>query len=97
LIEVISSAALTRPDRGRDPILDGLRSTSTTRRQTMIELTLPTMTCGHCVATVTRTVQQLDAKADVKIDLESHRVRIETTATEATVVAALTEEGYAPG
>jgi copper chaperone len=27
----------------------------------MIELTLPDMTCGHCVKTVTRTVQQVDA------------------------------------
>jgi copper chaperone len=63
----------------------------------MIELTLPTMTCGHCVATVTRTVQQLDARADIKIDLESHRVRIETSASESAVVAALIEEGYAPG
>ena len=27
-----------------------------------IELTLPTMTCGHCVRTVTTTVQQVDAE-----------------------------------
>ena len=29
----------------------------------MIELTLPTMTCGHCVKTVTSVVQQVDAQA----------------------------------
>ena len=34
----------------------------------MIELRLPTMTCGHCVRTVTRTVQALDPGAKVDID-----------------------------
>jgi copper chaperone len=61
----------------------------------MIELTLPTMTCGHCVATVTRTVQKLDAAAKVEIDLPSHRVRIESTQPPETLKAALAEEGYA--
>ena len=39
----------------------------------MIELTLPTMTCGHCVKTVTQTVQRLDAQAKVEIELEKHQ------------------------
>jgi copper chaperone len=61
----------------------------------MLELTLPTMTCGHCVATVTRAVQKLDAKATVEIDLPTHRVRIESTQPERLLKAALAEEGYA--
>ena len=61
----------------------------------MLELTLPTMTCGHCVATVTRTVQKLDAKATVEIDLPTHRVRIESTQPAQRLKAALAEEGYA--
>ena len=61
----------------------------------MLELTLPTMTCGHCVATVTRTVQQLDAKATVDIDLPTHRVRIESTQPAQVLIAALADEGYA--
>ncbi len=64
-------------------------------RPTMIELTLPTMTCGHCVATVTRTVQKLDAAATVEIDLPTHSVRIESTQSAETLKAALAEEGYA--
>lgn len=62
----------------------------------MIELTLPTMTCGHCVRSVTETVQQLDAAATLEIDLPSHRVRIQSERPAADFVAALTEEGYAP-
>ena len=29
----------------------------------MLELTLPTMTCGHCVRVVTQAVQQADPQA----------------------------------
>jgi copper chaperone len=64
--------------------------------RTMIELTLPTMTCGHCVKTVTRTVQQVDPAAQVEIDLDRHRVRIGSTLAPHAFEAALTEEGYAP-
>jgi copper chaperone len=61
----------------------------------MIELTLPTMTCGHCVKTVTTTVQQVDAAAKVQIDLPTHLVRIESTRPAADFAKALAEEGYA--
>ncbi|MGY4830102.1 heavy-metal-associated domain-containing protein [Sphaerotilaceae bacterium SBD11-9] len=62
----------------------------------MIELTLPTMTCGHCVRTVTETVRKLDANAQVSIDLPSHTVKIETSRPADEIRSALVEEGYAP-
>ncbi len=62
----------------------------------MIELTLPTMTCGHCVRTVTETVQRVDATATVKIDLPTHQVSIESAQPGALFAAALSAEGYAP-
>ncbi|MEP7099767.1 MAG: heavy-metal-associated domain-containing protein [Burkholderiales bacterium] len=62
----------------------------------MIEFTLPTMTCGHCVKTVTRTVQQLDPAATVEIDLASHRLRIDSAQAAQAFGAALAEAGYAP-
>ena len=62
----------------------------------MIELTLPTMTCGHCVQVVTRTVQQVDPGATSQIDLPAHRVRIESTLPAAAFAKALADEGYAP-
>jgi len=61
----------------------------------MIELTLPTMTCGHCVKTVTAAVQQVDAAAKLQIDLPTHQVRIESTRSAADFERALAEEGYA--
>lgn len=60
----------------------------------MIELTLPDMTCGHCVRTVTATVQKLDAQARVQADLASHKVTIETATPPEQLRAALAEEGY---
>lgn len=60
-----------------------------------LELTLPDMTCGHCVKTVTATVQRLDPQAQLSADLASHRVRIETRVAREVLVAALAAEGYA--
>ncbi len=62
----------------------------------MIELTLPTMTCGHCVRTVTETVQRVDADAKLQVDLPSHTVRIESQQPAERFSAALAEEGYTP-
>ncbi len=62
----------------------------------MIQLTLPTMTCGHCVKTVTAVVQQVDAAAKLQIDLPTHQVRIESSKPADAFQRALAEEGYAP-
>jgi len=62
----------------------------------MIEFTLPTMTCGHCVRTVTETVRAVDAEAKLQIDLPTHQVRIESTQAAERFAAALSAEGYAP-
>ena len=61
----------------------------------MIELTLPTMTCGHCVKTVTQTVQRVDAAARLAVELPQHRVRIDSTLGAEAFKKALAEEGYA--
>jgi len=62
----------------------------------MIELKLPTMTCGHCVRTVTETVRAVDANARLEIDLPAQRVRIESLLERQAFERALIEEGYAP-
>ncbi len=62
----------------------------------MLEVTLPTMTCGHCVKTVTKTVQRVDPAAQLSIDLPSQRVSISSSTPAQQFVDALSEEGYAP-
>ena len=60
----------------------------------MIELTLPDMTCGHCVKTVTGTLQKLDAKCPGAVRPATHTVRVETTQPTEAVKQALADEGY---
>ena len=62
----------------------------------MIELTLPTMTCNHCVQTVTRTVAQVDPAAKAQVDPADAPVRIESAKPAEAFAEALVEEGYAP-
>ena len=62
----------------------------------MIELLLPTMTCGHCVRTVTQTVQAIDADAKVDVDLPAQRVRIQSQQPQEAFARALADQGYAP-
>ena len=61
-----------------------------------IELTLLDLTCGHCVRTVTATVQKVDPAAQLTIDLPTHKVVIESQLPQQAFAAALAEEGYAP-
>ncbi|MBD8554786.1 heavy-metal-associated domain-containing protein [Rhizobium sp. CFBP 8762] len=62
----------------------------------MFTLTLPDMSCGHCVKTVEKTVKEADAQASVSIDLPSKTARIQTSLDEQTLRNALTDAGYAP-
>lgn len=63
----------------------------------MIELTLPTMTCGHCVSVVTKAIKQADPQAAIEIDLATHRVCVQTTEDRQTIEAAVVGAGYVPG
>ena len=60
----------------------------------MLELTLPDMSCGHCVKAITAAVQRLDGAARLEFDLPAHTVRIESARPEAELRAALAQEGY---
>jgi copper chaperone len=62
----------------------------------MLEFTIPSMTCGHCVSVVKQSIEQVDAQAQVEIDLPSHRVRVQTQADRQAVAAALAQAGYEP-
>lgn len=59
--------------------------------------TLPDMSCGHCVATVTKAVKGVDAAAEVKADLASRTVTVETAAPREAVARALADAGYPAG
>lgn len=62
----------------------------------MLEFDVQAMSCSHCVAAVTEAVRSADPQADVQVDLESKKVRVESTVSREHIVAALTEAGYSP-
>jgi len=62
----------------------------------MLKLNIPDMSCGHCAKTITDTIMQLDATAQVEIDLAHKTVAFTSSAPTSSVVAALTEAGYPP-
>ena len=63
----------------------------------MITFEVKDMTCGRCVAAITRAVQQLDTDATVQVDLPTKRVAIESaTADSLALRAAIARAGYTP-
>ena len=60
----------------------------------MLKLKVPDMTCGHCVASVTKAVKSVDAAASVNVDLASRTVEIDSAAEPAKVSKALEAAGY---
>ena len=52
------------------------------------------MTCGHCVRSVTEAVKSVDGQAEVKIDLASGKVEVQTQQDRAAIARAIAEEGY---
>jgi len=60
----------------------------------MLELNVSDMTCGHCVASITKAVQNVAPDATVQTDLDSHRVSIDGAPDHAAVIAAITDAGF---
>ncbi|KIG07415.1 heavy-metal-associated domain-containing protein [Caballeronia concitans] len=60
----------------------------------MTEFNVQGMSCQHCVAAVTRSIQDIDPKAQVRVDLEKGKVAVESTQSEAALKEAIDEAGY---
>lgn len=52
------------------------------------------MSCGHCVNAVTQAVKAVDPAAEVKVDLASGTVEVQSGQERAQLVRAIEEEGY---
>lgn len=60
----------------------------------MYQLEVGEMSCGHCVATVTKAVQSLDAAAKVNVDLAQRKVSVQSNAALDQISAAIDDAGY---
>ena len=52
------------------------------------------MSCGHCVSAVTQAVKSVDPQAQVKVDLGSGQVEVQSERDRAALAKAIEEEGY---
>ncbi len=63
----------------------------------MIVFNVNDMTCGHCVGAVTKALKAVDPAATVSVNLETKRVQIDSTGSDAQELkAAIAEAGYTP-
>ena len=52
------------------------------------------MTCSHCERAVTQAVKSVDPAAEIKIDLASGKVEVQSAQPRAAIAKAIAEEGY---
>ena len=63
----------------------------------MVTFEVNDMTCAHCVSAITKAVAFVDPRATVQVDLASHRVQIEPTASTVAVLGdAIKTAGFTP-
>lgn len=60
----------------------------------MYEFLVEGMSCGHCVKSVTQSLQEVDAGAAVTVDLATQRIKVESAAELPKLAAAIAEAGY---
>ncbi|TCK44139.1 copper chaperone [Paraburkholderia sp. BL8N3] len=60
----------------------------------MTEFEVQGMSCQHCVAAVTRSIQEIDPTAQVRVDLERGRVSVESSQSTDALKDAIDEAGY---
>jgi copper chaperone len=52
------------------------------------------MTCGHCVRAVTEAVKSVDPQAEVKVDLATGKVDVQSQQDRTALAKAVQDEGY---
>lgn len=59
-----------------------------------VQLQITGMTCGHCVAAVTKALKSVPGTQDVQVDLASGYATVQSSAGPEALVKAVEEEGY---
>ncbi|GEO81991.1 heavy-metal-associated domain-containing protein [Pararhodospirillum oryzae] len=59
-----------------------------------MEFSVPTMSCGHCVAAIEQAIKAADPHATLACDLGTRRVSITSTLPAPALRAALKDAGY---
>lgn len=59
-----------------------------------VQLQVTGMSCGHCVAAVTRALKAVPGTQDAQVDLASGRATVQGSAAPEALVKAVADEGY---
>ena len=59
-----------------------------------MEFSVPEMSCGHCTAAIKKAVKEVDPAATVNCDLDTSRVAVDTSLSQADVSQAIKAAGY---
>lgn len=60
----------------------------------MLRFHVPNMTCGGCARSVTKAIQSVDSAARIETDPAAREVRIQSSADQQALTAALAEAGF---
>ncbi|HKU95478.1 MAG TPA: heavy-metal-associated domain-containing protein [Vineibacter sp.] len=60
----------------------------------MHRYTVPTMTCGHCAATIEKAVKGVDPQATLSVNLPAKEVTIHSGVEETRIAEAIRAAGY---
>lgn len=60
----------------------------------MTEFAVPDMTCGHCEATVSKAIKDMDPLASINADLATNTIKVVSSAETNEISAALEQAGY---
>jgi copper chaperone len=60
----------------------------------MYEYEIPDMSCGHCVASVTKAIKAADPDATADVDLMKRRALVTSKADPQAIAAAIDDAGY---
>jgi copper chaperone len=61
-----------------------------------MKLEVKDMTCGHCAGVITKAVKEVDAQANVDINVADRAVHIESVYGAAAFLVAIEDAGYTP-
>jgi copper chaperone len=64
--------------------------------ETMIELTIPDMSCGHCASSIANICSLVDPRSKVEVDLKAKTVKIDSAQDRSAFILPLSEAGYPP-
>jgi copper chaperone len=60
----------------------------------IMKFSVPDMSCGHCKATIGKSIEQADGTAQVEFDMENRTVTVTSTRSADEIAGVLKEAGY---